>query len=249
MSFRLGHDHRLLRAANVADIAPVPFFLKPPGQQRGRMSDKPLRTVDVLPTVADAIGARIPWRIDGHSALEPTVRGQRRRRIISKKFHHVYPVDTPTYESDKRAALMRKLRLFPGRLDRVGPASGLIGRRLSELSVQPARAGAGGDPGRGEVPPRAARQRHRPEPPGGPDRGRRAGWRPCDRGRGERPDRGDRPDLHARGSGVEQFSLLIPERALRRGANRLEFLIARGTPRQPASGPVGGRAWIRTGAL
>ncbi len=225
MSFRLGHDHRLLRAANVADIAPVPFFLKLPGQRRGRISDKPLRTVDVLPTVADAIGARIPWRIDGHSALEPTVPAQRRRRIISKKFHHVYPVDTPTYESDKRAALMRKLRLFPGRLDRVGPASGLIGRRLSELSVQPARAeraviqGAARyrhvQPGSGIVPSHLVGRIEGGSPGGGRVIAVAVNGRIAATGR----------TFTLEGSGVEQFSLLIPERRFRRGRNRVVLLL------------------------
>jgi len=30
------------------------------------------------------------------------------------------------------------------------------------------------------------------------------------------------------GAGAEQFSILIPERSLKRGANRVEFLSARG---------------------
>ncbi len=71
ISFRLGHDRRLLRRANVEDIAPVPFLLKVPGQQRGRISDRPMQTIDVLPTIADALGIRIPWRVDGRSALAP----------------------------------------------------------------------------------------------------------------------------------------------------------------------------------
>ena len=231
MSFRLGHDHRLVRAANVADIAPVPFFLKLPGQRRGRINDEPLRTVDVLPTVADAIGVRIPWRIDGHSALEPTVPAQRRRRIISKKFHHVYPVDTPTYDSDRRAALMRKLRLFPGPLDRVGPASGLIGKRPSELTILPARAERAVIPG-------AARYRH-VRPGSGIVPGHLVG-----RIEGGVPGGGRviAVALNGRiaatgrtftleGAHAEQFSLLIPESRFRTGRNRLELLLAEGTAR------------------
>jgi hypothetical protein len=140
MSFRRGHDHRLVRAENVEDIAPVPFFLKLPGQRRGLISDKPLSTIDVLPTIADVVGVRIPWRIDGRSARAPTTAAQRRRLIISKKFLHTFPVDTPAYEAEKRAALARKLRLFPGSLDRVGPALGVLGSRLADLPLLPARA-------------------------------------------------------------------------------------------------------------
>jgi hypothetical protein len=229
MSFRLGHDHRLLRAANVADIAPVPFFMKLPGQRRGRISDKPLRTVDVLPTVADAIGVRIPWRIDGHSALDPTVAAQRRRRIISKKFHHVYPVDTPTYESDKRAALMRKLRLFPGRLDRVGPASELIGTRLSQLPILPGgaeRAVIQGParyrhvrPGSGIVPSHLVGRIEGGMPGGGRVIAVALNGRIAATGR----------TFTLEGANVEQFSLLIPERRFREGRNRLVLLLTNGS--------------------
>jgi hypothetical protein len=85
ISFRLGHDRRLVRPENVQDIAPVPFFLKAPGQKRGRISDKPLQTIDVLPTIAGLLGVDIPWKVDGRSALRRAAPA-RRRRIIAKKF-------------------------------------------------------------------------------------------------------------------------------------------------------------------
>jgi hypothetical protein len=228
MSFRLGHDRRLVRADNVEDIAPVPFFMKRPGQRRGRISDKPLRTVDVLPTVAEAIGVRIPWRIDGRSALAPTVPAQRRRRIISKKFRHVYPVDTPAYEIEKRAALARKLRLFPGRLDRVGPASELLGRRTADLTVLPARgerAVIGGaarymrvEPESGVVPGHLVGRIAGGVPGGGRVIAVALNGRIAATGR----------TFTLEGAQAEQFSLLIPERRFRRGRNRLELLLAEG---------------------
>ncbi len=224
MSFRLGHDHRLVRAANVQDIAPVPFFLKLPGQRRGRISDQPLRTVDVLPTLVDAIGARIPWQIDGRSARRQTAPAQRRRRIISKKFRHTYLVDTPSYESEKRAALARKLRLFP-RLDRVGPASDLIGRRMDELPVLPARAeravipGAAGyrhvRPASGIVPGHLVGRIQGGVPGGGRVIAVALNGRIAATGR----------TFTLEGTQGEQFSLLIPEDRFRRGRNRVELLL------------------------
>ena len=125
MSFRLGHDRRLVRPGNIQDIAPVPFFLKAPGQRRGRVSDRPLQTIDVLPTIADMLGVEIPWKVDGRSALAPPK--PRRREIVAKKFKHTYLVDTPRYEPAKRAALARKVRLFGGDIYAFGPRPDLIG--------------------------------------------------------------------------------------------------------------------------
>lgn len=228
ISFRLGHDRRLVRAANVEDLAPVPFFMKRPGQRRATVSDKPLRTVDVLPTLADAIGVRIPWRIDGRSAREPTVAAQRRRRIISKRFRRAYLVDTPTYEREKRAALERKLRLTGGPS---GPASELIGRRPADLSM----SAAGGE--RAEIIGAASYRRVEPESGVVPAHlvgrilgGRSGGGRVIAVAVNGRVAATGRTFTLEGGSG-EQFSLLIPERDLRAGSNRLEVLLVEaGTP-------------------
>jgi hypothetical protein len=228
ISFRRRHDRRLVRAANVEDLAPVPFFVKAPGQRRGRISDRPLRTVDVLPTLADILGVRIPWRIDGRSARGPTLPAQRQRRIIAKKFRHIYAVDTPSYQRERRAALARKLRLFGRGIYSSGPRSDLLGLRVSELSALPA-AGERAlvarperyrdvDPDSGFVPARLV-GRIEPARPGG---GRvlivALNGRVAATGR----------TFTLEGTAAEQFSVLIPERSLRRGANRLELLVVDG---------------------
>ncbi len=228
ISFRRGHDRRLVRAANVEDIAPVPFFVKAPGQRRGRISDKPLRTVDVMPTLADILGVRIPWRIDGRSARASTIPTQRERRIIAKRFRHIYPVDTPGYERERRAALARKLSLFGGDIYSFGPRPDLLGRPLTELSPLPASGDRAlvarperyrdVDPDSGFVPARIV---GRIEP------GMRGGGRVLVVAlNGSVAATGRTFTLE--GGDAEQFSVLIPERTLRRGANRVQLLFASG---------------------
>lgn len=120
----------------------MPFFMKRPGQNAGRVTDKPLRTSDIVPTIADALDLPIPWKIDGRSAQAATVKSQRRRRIISKRFRHTYPVDTPWYQRSREAALKRKLRLFGPDPSSFGPRPDLLGRRVAGLgtSVSSVRA-------------------------------------------------------------------------------------------------------------
>jgi hypothetical protein len=137
ISFRIGHDRRLVRPRNVRDIAPVPFLIKAPHQTQGRVSDKPLRTIDVLPTIADTLDLTIPWHVDGRSALSATIAGQRQRTIISKRFRHTYPVDTPSYQSDRADALARKLRLFGSNPSTFGPRPDLLGRATGPQSPEP----------------------------------------------------------------------------------------------------------------
>jgi hypothetical protein len=51
------------------DMAFVPFFVKAPGQQTGSVSDDNVYTIDVVPTIADAVGIDLPWHVDGRSLL------------------------------------------------------------------------------------------------------------------------------------------------------------------------------------
>ncbi len=61
MSFREGESGRVASQANLEDIAFVPLFVKQPGQERGEVVDHHVETIDVLPTIAEVLGFRIPW--------------------------------------------------------------------------------------------------------------------------------------------------------------------------------------------
>jgi Sulfatase len=216
MSFRLGHDRRLVRRANVQDIAPVPFFLKAPGQRRGRISDRPLQTIDVVPTIADTLGVDIPWNVDGRSALAPPK--PRRREIIAKKFRHTYLVDTPSYESDKRAALERKIGLFGDGMYAFGPRPDLLGR-----AVAPGGRRVSVDPATGFIPAHVAGTI--------PDGPRGGGRTVAVAVNGRVTATGVTFTLE--GADEEQYSLIVPERAFRKGSNRIRVLLVSGDRLKP----------------
>ena len=69
VSFRVGGQRRRISRANAMDIAPVPLFIKAPGQTKGREIQTHLQTIDILPTVLDMLDISSPWKMDGHSAL------------------------------------------------------------------------------------------------------------------------------------------------------------------------------------
>jgi hypothetical protein len=176
---------------------------------------------------------RIPWRVDGHSALAPTTPAQRRRRIIAKRFAGSYPVDTPAYERNKDAALERKLSLFAHGLYALGPRPDLLGRRLDDLPLSRASGaraeivGAGRfarvEPSSGVVPAHVL---------GTIEGGARGGGRTVAvavNGRIEATGL----TFALEGSGDEHFSELVPERALRPGGNRVEVLLVTGGVLQP----------------
>lgn len=50
-----------------AQILWVPFFVKRPGQVEGSVSEDPVQTIDVVPTIAEVLDVRVPWDLDGRS--------------------------------------------------------------------------------------------------------------------------------------------------------------------------------------
>ncbi len=68
-AFIPGQSRRLVSRANAGWILRVPLFIKLPGQRRGRIISRPVRTIDLLPAIADVLGIHIPWHVDGRSLL------------------------------------------------------------------------------------------------------------------------------------------------------------------------------------
>lgn len=52
---------------NFDQIMWTPLFVKTPKQPKGAIDDRPALSIDVLPTMADILGVKIPWKVDGRS--------------------------------------------------------------------------------------------------------------------------------------------------------------------------------------
>jgi hypothetical protein len=224
MSFRRHRNRRALRSYNVGELAPVPLFVKAPGQKQGGVSDAPRQTIDVMPTIADAVNVRIPWRVDGRSALRPAPR--RRRRMVATDFSS-FDVDAAPFRRQRQAVLRRKLGLFgwglrgPG-LYGIGPFGRLPGKRLKafrvvrsggpRLRVRGALGYRGVAPETGFVPTHVQ---------GAIAHGRPGGGRPL-----AVAVNGTifvtSYSFSLRGSPTEYVSVMLPEDVLRRGRNRLQ---------------------------
>lgn len=144
ISFRAGQKRRPLSDSNLQDIAYVPLFVKLPHQKRGRIEGAPARTIDIVPTIADAIGIGIPWHVDGHSLLGR--RPAERRVVLVKDGGKRFVVPAPELEARRERALRRQLRLFGSgepisSLFAVGPGRGRVNHSI-EGHPLPARIDA-----------------------------------------------------------------------------------------------------------
>jgi hypothetical protein len=146
VNFLPGQMYRQPTDASVRDLMHVPFFVKQPGQRKGRISDRNVESIDVLPTVADALGAKLPFEVQGISALaEAPARPNKRMHAGGESwdFDGAPPAQWPGLE--------RKLALFgeDGRwesVERFSTRPELVGRSLADLRVETDAV-----PGRAEI--------------------------------------------------------------------------------------------------
>lgn len=143
LSFRAGEKRRPASDANLADIAYVPLFVKLPHQRRGRVVRTPTQSVDVLPTIAQALGVRIPWRVDGRDALSASY--SPRNVTLAKDHGKRFVVPPRGLEAKRKAALRRQLALFGSgeplsRLFGIGHGRELLGHPVRGGRLVPAEA-------------------------------------------------------------------------------------------------------------
>jgi hypothetical protein len=147
VSVEAGQSRRSVDPAhptNLADLAFVPLFVKRPGQQDGQVVDTHVRTLDIVPTIAQTLGISIPWRVDGRSVFGPG----HSDRVEFLTDRGLAQADVHALAQQRAGTVRRKAALFGPSLLELGPHRELLGRRVSDLHVVPANARASID---GEV--------------------------------------------------------------------------------------------------
>jgi hypothetical protein len=130
-SFRPGLARRNVSRETFADIAAVPLMVKYPGQGRGGPDPRRARTIDILPTIADVIGVRLPWRLEGRSLLDPPVKAG---GVTIEGKDATLTVSRAALLKQLRATVRRKATLFGEgntSLYRIGTHKRLLGLRVS----------------------------------------------------------------------------------------------------------------------
>ena len=140
-SFRPGQDLRGATNANAEDILEVPLFVKRPGQTTGASLHHTVQTIDIVPTIAEAVGTSPPWSVDGKP-----LRDRSPRKIDICCYNE--GAAARSFDSDpvrRQQTLDRQARLFGAdHEDRsseypfrgvfaAGPRPDLLGRQVAEL--------------------------------------------------------------------------------------------------------------------
>jgi hypothetical protein len=221
-SFRPGGVRRAFTEDNTEEMAPVPLFIKAPHQKAATVVDKHVRTIDVLPTIAELLDVRVPWKTDGRSMLDPAY-PDRRRLVVRGDFGAGrIVIDVPVLDREREAERRRQNALLVGRDVRgvlgFGPPRSLLGQRVEDVPADRAvsaridQASELGhvDPGSGAVPVLVT---------GGlVGAHRRRRLAVAVNGRVAALARS------FRSNGMESFSALVPESTLHAGANDVRIL-------------------------
>jgi hypothetical protein len=229
VSFRPGGKRRLVDSRNIPDIAPIPLFVKQPGQVTGAVDQRLARSIDIVPTIAEVLRIHIPWRLDGKSLLAPD-RGLPAKIVVRSFTRDIVKVTWKRVATERDATIGRKVRMFgSGNLSFFAPAPyrRLIGKDVSSFRGWTAEtmhaeirwpASTRFDPTSSYVPCRIAGTVS-----GGPAR-RTLDLAVTVNGRVEAVSSA------FRFGGVTHFSTFIPESALRTGPNAIAIFAIRSSP-------------------
>jgi hypothetical protein len=152
VSFIRGQTLRGIDDANAHQIMPTPLFVRLPGGSGGVVDDRNAIIVDVVPTIADALGVELPWRPDGQSLLGPPRTGaakpmRRASSALQPRQDAFLTFDAGEVLADMLAAApsFGPARPTPEEFEAAvlasGPAGELIGRPVDDLRVGDAADG------------------------------------------------------------------------------------------------------------
>lgn len=229
-------DRRSVTRANVDEIAPTPFFVKAPRQSEGKVDTAFVSSVDIVPTMADLLHLKIPWKVDGRPASSPELQAVRRVSLPTREFDGRVSIGGREWLRRRAAQRRGRARSFGtgassirqtgspwGLVYGAGPNGELLGRRAGTAPT----ARSDGDvraeisqpevwrsvrPGAAEVPTQVA---------GFITSGATDAKRDLAvtvNGRIEAVGR----SFHMKGKPLEMFSLIVPPTALRRGRNNID---------------------------
>jgi len=109
VSFRPGQPHRPINELNYPDMLSVALFVKLPSQAMTGIKYDYVESTDILPTIADIAGFKVPWSIDGKSMISSDFSNRTEKLVYQ---HGKNPQYYNSAEISKFPWLKTQLRLF-----------------------------------------------------------------------------------------------------------------------------------------
>ena len=227
-SWKVGtQTRRSVDSSNVEELGPVPLIVKRPGRPARHVNRSLARTLDVTPTIADALNVPLGYRADGRSAFSRAVRARRTVSIVKRDFSEVVKLSARAWKARRAAVVRRRLRElgsgdWASLFTAFGPHRELIGSQVADVrraaqaraTLSLARSYARVRRASGVVPTQVAGRIRGSGPNQERDIAIAVNGRIAAVGR----------SFHLREQAVESYSVMVPENSLREGQNRIEVL-------------------------
>jgi hypothetical protein len=131
-----GHPLRAADPINLPTIAGIPLFIKSPGQHNGQTDESNVQIIDVLPTIADRLGVKLPWSTDGQPAARAHNGGEIRLQPHYGDADLTMPFAEYLRQRDKLVESMQgDFGTSPAELYEGGPDNDLVGRDVDALGA------------------------------------------------------------------------------------------------------------------
>jgi hypothetical protein len=143
VAFPQARERRRITRQNAAEIAPVPLLVKAPGQKAGKIDRSWVSTIDILPTIFDALNLNPRVHMDGKSAYSQTVRDSRTLRILLRGSFKELDIPEAAFVRERQRIIERNHALLgtgadgPDRIYRIGPHQELLGKTPEQAGLQP----------------------------------------------------------------------------------------------------------------
>lgn len=132
-NFFAGRTRRGVLKSHPKGVLGIPFFIKLPYQQEGKIIDRESKSCDFLPTICDILNIDMPWPVQGKSVFPKSeISGRdanQNRKHFNRKIDDIVKHKTKIFERGQNADWAYH----------IGPHKSLIGRNIREMSVGPAQ--------------------------------------------------------------------------------------------------------------
>ncbi len=138
-------DRRKATESNVDEIAPVPLFIKSPGQAKAKVNRENVETTDVVPTMLDILNIEPPEKTDGKSAFSQAVKKRTEFKMLRRDLSGAIRMPAAEFERRKAQQVQERIAKFgkgsegPGRLYRIGPNQQLLGQKAQSAGASAAK--------------------------------------------------------------------------------------------------------------
>ncbi len=133
ISFDPDNYRRIAFKGDFGGIANPPLFIKFPGQSTGKVSNAHTRTIDIVPTIAQVLGIKLPYKADGEPVSEAGSGGP---VTISNGLKTTVTEPLSEMLAERREVLQQNALRFgaDSGLFELGPRSDLLGKPAPPLS-------------------------------------------------------------------------------------------------------------------